>query len=152
MQARQAEPSAHLGRALSVAIDAFIAAHPEPKPTRSETIVAVMRLWLAEQGPAPLPSDTEAGRAEEPRDAAMAQIALRVADGRNRLRAWREFRGMTAAELARRAEISQVFLWQIETKRRVGTLKTLQRIADALSITVSDMTDLGAEARERIAS
>lgn len=81
-----------------------------------------------------------------------AQIALRVADGRSRLRAWREFRGMSAAELARRAEISQVFLWQIETKRRVGTLKTLQRIADALSITVSDMAGSSADPRDRISS
>ena len=136
---------------MSVAIDAFIAAHPEPKPTRSETIIAVMRLWLAEQGSEPTP-EAPNPRGGPERPTADAQIARHVASGQTRLRAWRVFRGLSAAELARRAEISQVFLWQIETKRRVGTLKTLQRIADVLAITVSDMTDPGPDPGERIAS
>lgn len=67
----------------------------------------------------------------------------RFVRGQARLRAWREFRGFSVAELARKVGISEAYVWQLEAKHRVGTLKTLRRIAEALSISVSEMVDAG---------
>lgn len=69
------------------------------------------------------------------------RAAPKFVRGQARLRAWREFRGLSVAELARKVGISEAYVWQLEASQRVGTLKTLQRIAAVLSISVSDMID-----------
>lgn len=68
-----------------------------------------------------------------------AEIVDRLLGGENRIRVWREHRGLTVAALAARAGIAQPFLSQIETGKRDGTVETLRRIADALSLTLDDL-------------
>lgn len=53
--------------------------------------------------------------------------------------AWREHRGLTQEALAGKAQISKAYLCQIETRKRVGALKTLRAIADALSISLNEL-------------
>lgn len=52
---------------------------------------------------------------------------------------WRKRRGLTQAELAKRAEIAQGFLSEIEGGRKKGDVAVLQRIAAALEISLLDL-------------
>ena len=68
-----------------------------------------------------------------------ADVVDRLLDGDNRIKVWREHRGITSAALADAAGITQPFLSQVETGKRVGTLETLQNIAAALGISIQDL-------------
>lgn len=68
-----------------------------------------------------------------------AAIANRILDGENKVRVWREHRGMSARELATNAGISVAYLSQIETGARDGSFDTIKRIAAALRIGVDDL-------------
>jgi DNA-binding XRE family transcriptional regulator len=68
-----------------------------------------------------------------------AAIVDRLVAGENAIRVWREHRGLSASSLAEKAGIAQAFLSQIETGKRDGTVTTLKKIADALSVTVDDL-------------
>ena len=79
---------------------------------------------------------------EDADDAALADAALAaddgfripsavvsaVLDGEQPVRVWREQRGLTQDALAAKAGISKAYLCQIETRKRVGALKTLRAI------------------------
>ncbi|MCJ2075967.1 helix-turn-helix transcriptional regulator [Methylobacterium sp. WL30] len=65
-----------------------------------------------------------------------AEVVDRLLGGDNRIRVWREHRGLT---MAAQAGIAQPFLSQIETGKRDGTVETLRRIADALAVTLDDL-------------
>lgn len=68
-----------------------------------------------------------------------AAIVDRLVAGENAIRVWREHRGLSASSLAEKAGIAQAFLSQIETGKRDGTVTTLKKIADALSVKVDDL-------------
>ena len=68
-----------------------------------------------------------------------AEFANRIIDGENKIKVWREFRGMTARQLAEDAEISAGFLSQIEKGERDGSFETIKKIAAALKISVDDL-------------
>lgn len=55
------------------------------------------------------------------------------------VRVWREHRGITQDELARRVSLSKSFLSEIENGKKTGSIKTLRAIAEALGI---DLTRL----------
>ncbi len=90
---------------------------------------------------------------EDADDAALADAALAaddgfripsavvsaVLDGEQPVRVWREQRGLTQDTLAAKAGISKAYLCQIETRKRVGALKTLRAIADALAVSVNEL-------------
>ncbi|XKM41096.1 helix-turn-helix domain-containing protein [Rhizobium ruizarguesonis] len=68
-----------------------------------------------------------------------AEFANRIIDGESKIKAWREFRGITARQLAENAEISAGFLLQIEKGERDGSFETIKKIAAALEISVDDL-------------
>jgi DNA-binding XRE family transcriptional regulator len=68
-----------------------------------------------------------------------SDIAKRLIDGENPVRVWRQHRGMTAAELAHAAGLSQAFVSQIETGKREGSISAMKSIAQALSLTLDDL-------------
>lgn len=68
-----------------------------------------------------------------------ASIANRILDGENKVRVWREHRGLSARDLATKAEISTAYLSQIETGARDGTLDVMKRIATALGVGLDDL-------------
>ncbi|CAA2138210.1 MULTISPECIES: helix-turn-helix domain-containing protein [Methylobacterium] len=70
-------------------------------------------------------------------------IVERLLSGENRIRVWRDHRGMTAAILADKAGIAQAYLSQIETGKREGTIETLRRLASALAISLDDLVGFG---------
>jgi len=91
---------------------------------------------------------------EDADDAALADVARAADDGfripaavvdalpegEQPVRVWREQRGLTQDALAAKAGISKAYLCQIETRKRVGALKTLRAIADAPAVSVPDLT------------
>ncbi|HVZ06986.1 helix-turn-helix domain-containing protein [Rhodopila sp.] len=52
---------------------------------------------------------------------------------------WRKHRGLTQAELAVAAGLSQAFVAQIEGGEREGTVQALARIARALRVRIEDL-------------
>ena len=55
------------------------------------------------------------------------------------LRAWRDRRGLSLHELADRAGVSYVTIARIESGRMSPTVTTLEKLAQALGITVRDL-------------
>jgi DNA-binding XRE family transcriptional regulator len=70
-----------------------------------------------------------------------AAVANALLDGEQPVKVWREQRSLTQDVLATMAGISTAYLCQIETRRRVGSLKTLRAIAAALGLKVDDLRD-----------
>lgn len=68
-----------------------------------------------------------------------AEIANRILDGENSIKVWREYRGMTAVQLAKKADITRPYLTQVENGKRDGTVQTLRRIAKALGVSIEDL-------------
>ena len=68
-----------------------------------------------------------------------ADTAKRLIAGENAVRVWRQHRGLTIAELAGAAGLSQAFISQIETGKREGSLSAMKAIAEALSVGLDDL-------------
>jgi transcriptional regulator with XRE-family HTH domain len=64
--------------------------------------------------------------------APIARLALR-------LRALRQARGLTQAQLAAKAGLSREYLARLETARQDPTLTTLEKLAKALKVTAGDL-------------
>jgi len=69
------------------------------------------------------------------------EIMRRELAGESPAKLWREHRGMTQQELAKRAGISTPYLSQIETGKRQGTVETLSAIARSLDVPLDALTD-----------
>lgn len=69
-----------------------------------------------------------------------ADYASRLLNGDNPLRVYRDLRGLTQAELAARAGVSRVTVAEIETGRKQGSIATLRKLADALGVTLDDLS------------
>lgn len=63
----------------------------------------------------------------------------RILNGENKIKVWREFRGMTLREIGEKAGVSTSFLSQIESGARDGSFDTIKKIAAALKISVDDL-------------
>jgi len=68
-----------------------------------------------------------------------SEIVDRLLDGENRVRVWREYRGLTAADLAAKAGISPAYLSELETGKKTGTVETLRKLADVLKLDIDDL-------------
>lgn len=86
-------------------------------------------------------TDREALRAARAKGAEMvpAWFAERIWSGVNRIRAWREYREISADDLARKAGISNSLLSNIERGKATGSVQTLRGIAFALGVTIDDL-------------
>jgi DNA-binding XRE family transcriptional regulator len=62
-------------------------------------------------------------------------------DGAHPVRAWREYRGLTAEELAKKANLSRVTLTHIENHTRKGTIENYKALASALKIGIDSVIE-----------
>lgn len=62
------------------------------------------------------------------------EIISRLVGGESPIRVWREYRNLTASELAQRVGITQPYLSQLEAGKREGKVGVLKNIADALGL------------------
>ena len=69
----------------------------------------------------------------------------RVANGQHFVTAWRQHFKLSAAELARRADMSESFLNQIEKGSSSLSLKTLGQLAQAMHISRGMLLDINPE-------
>ena len=87
------------------------------------------------------PTDEELyGEAKSGADEAFPiEVADRLLAGENPIKVYRNLTGLTQNQLASTVKIHAVYLSQIETGKRTGSLKTLAAIADALNVAVDDL-------------
>jgi DNA-binding XRE family transcriptional regulator len=67
------------------------------------------------------------------------QFVDRLIDGENPVRVWRDFRGLSAKDLAAEAGISAAYLSEIETGKKEGSLSVLKAIAKILRVDLDDL-------------
>ena len=80
----------------------------------------------------------DAARAEAGEGMPLA-VFSRIIGGENPVRVIREWRGLTQAELARRAGLHRVQLHDVETGKSRGSVETLKAIAVALDVPLDDV-------------
>ena len=68
-----------------------------------------------------------------------AAFVKRLVQGESPVTVWREYRGLTGAELARRAEVNRIQLHDIETGKKQGSISTVKKIADALGVYLDEL-------------
>ncbi len=68
-----------------------------------------------------------------------ASVVERLLSNENRVRVWREHRGLSGTALAKQAGLAQAYLSQIETGAREGTLETYSKLAAALEVSLDDL-------------
>lgn len=67
------------------------------------------------------------------------EIVRRLLEGAHPLSVWRKYRGMTQQELAEAAGMGKSYVSQIESRAKSGSVKSLQRLAEALRVDVDDL-------------
>ncbi len=80
-------------------------------------------------------AELEAGREE----LVPAAFAARLVAGESPVRAYREWRGLSQAELARRSGVNRIQLLDIEAGRASGSVDTLRKLAEALELMLDDL-------------
>jgi len=68
-----------------------------------------------------------------------SEVTYAILDGKNPIRVWREYRGMTQQEVAEKAGISKPYLSQLESGQRKGTTEVLRAVAKALNVSLDDL-------------
>lgn len=84
-------------------------------------------------------ADAERRRNEGSMEYLPASMVDRILDGENALRVWREYRGMTIAELAARSGYGYSMISKIETGTRQGTVALWIALAAALNVLPEDI-------------
>ncbi|MDR6772925.1 helix-turn-helix transcriptional regulator [Azospirillum sp. BE72] len=69
-----------------------------------------------------------------------ADVADRLLGGEHPVKVFREYRGLTQAQLGAAAGLKQAYVSQIEAGSRIGAVDVLKRIADALRVDLDDIT------------
>jgi DNA-binding XRE family transcriptional regulator len=73
------------------------------------------------------------------RESIPAEYVKRIIDGETPVRALRDWRGLSASELARRAGLHRVVVHEIETGKKRGSIDTMKKVAGALGVMVDDL-------------
>ena len=66
-------------------------------------------------------------------------VVDRLLAGENAVKVYRECRGMTQKQLAKKVGVNAVYISQIETGRRTGSTTTLTRLADSLQVDLEEL-------------
>ncbi|KQS99173.1 MULTISPECIES: helix-turn-helix domain-containing protein [unclassified Rhizobium] len=70
----------------------------------------------------------------------------RLIDGEHPVRVWRDFRGLSAKDLAAAAGISTAYISEIETGKKEGSISVLKAIARVLRLDLDDVVPTRDEA------
>lgn len=69
-----------------------------------------------------------------------AEVVFRILDGENPVKVFREYRNLTQQALADMAKITRNYLSMLEVGKREGTRKVLAAIAQALDVSMDDLS------------
>ena len=83
--------------------------------------------------------DEALGRAQAGEERVPARLAHRLVEGENPIRAWREHRGLTQAQLAEQAGVGQSYVAMLEAGERKGSVTRLRALARALGVELDDL-------------
>lgn len=67
------------------------------------------------------------------------ELVDRLIAGENRLRIYREYRGLTQAALASASGVSRAMIAMIETDKKTGSVTTIKKLARALAVELEDL-------------
>jgi transcriptional regulator with XRE-family HTH domain len=67
------------------------------------------------------------------------ELVDRIAGGEHPVRVWREYRKLALGELAKRADVAQSYLSEIEAGKKPGSARALAAIAKVLRVDVEDL-------------
>jgi DNA-binding XRE family transcriptional regulator len=84
---------------------------------------------------------SERGRAVE--TTAPIEVVKAKSEGAHPLRAWRDYRGWTQVYLSFKSGVGRDLIAQIETRRKNGSVETLDRLACALDIPIEALIEDG---------
>jgi DNA-binding XRE family transcriptional regulator len=68
-------------------------------------------------------------------------VVNRLLAGENKVKVWREHRGLTQCQLAEQAGIAQATVGQLETGARAGSLGVFKKIARVLRVDLDDLVE-----------
>jgi len=68
-----------------------------------------------------------------------AKIVDDLIKGGNPVRIWRNYRGLTARALAKKANLSAAYISEIENGKKEGSISSLKKIATALEVDLDDL-------------
>jgi len=71
-----------------------------------------------------------------------SEVTNRLIDGENPIKVFRDYRGLTQAQLAEKIGTNKIYISQIERGERQGSLSLLRKLADALRVDVTDIADM----------
>ncbi|WP_117193896.1 helix-turn-helix domain-containing protein [Rhizobium terrae] len=80
-------------------------------------------------------ADIAAGRDE----LVPSEVVDQLLAGENPVKVWRNHRGLTARDLAAKAEISAPYLSEIESGKKEGSLSVMKKIAQVLDLDLDDL-------------
>ncbi len=67
------------------------------------------------------------------------ELVTRLLNGDNKIKVWRNYRGLTQQQVADIAEISIPYLSMLESGKRAGNIDTLKKLADVLTVDMEDL-------------
>jgi DNA-binding XRE family transcriptional regulator len=67
------------------------------------------------------------------------EVVTRMHEGENPITVWRELRGYTIEELAKRAEIDSSVIAALETNEAVASLRVYHQVARALDVMIENL-------------
>lgn len=68
-----------------------------------------------------------------------AEYVNRILDGESPVRVFRDLRGMTQKALSEASGVNRVYIAEIETGKKPGSVQTIKALAKALGVSVDDL-------------
>ncbi len=81
------------------------------------------------------------GRDKPPETTVPIEVVKAKLDGAHPVRAWRDHREMTQMELSARSQVGRDLIAQIETRKKTGSVDTLNRLAQALDLPIEALIE-----------
>ena len=69
------------------------------------------------------------------------ELIFTICEGKNPIKAYREYRSLSQVELAEAVKVSKQYISQLETGERDGSIKVLKAIAQALKVDLDDLVE-----------
>lgn len=72
-----------------------------------------------------------------------SEIVNRILTGENPVRVWRQYRGLSARDIAGKTGLSAAYISEIETGKKDGSVSAVKRIAEVLGVDIDDLVTGG---------
>ena len=68
-----------------------------------------------------------------------SEVVERLIDGKNPIKVYREYRGLTQLKLSELVGVNQSYITQLESGKKKGAVRVLKKIATALDLDLDDL-------------